>query len=348
MADIALNIYSSVELAQVLQQDERFQFKPLLSSFFGTFYQSQTNVIMYEKISNNRSIAPLVIPEAVGMATKRSDSEAISFSTGYIKLRDRIDPSSLTSRTAGEALMGSLTMEERFAKSVAELTVDHYLRCLRLQEVMAAEILRTGKLVLESEKFPKTTLDFRRDASKTVVLSGAALWSASTGTPAKNLEAWISAASRPIKAVIFSQTAWDAFKADPVVEKWSNTLYAGEVSALAKSLLQKADLAENDMIRVGSMPNNGVEFFVYKGTYVDNAGVEHPYLADGELVGVPSPKLGVTAHGAIMDYEASFAAIPYYSKMWADKDLGSPVLLTQSAPVLLHLAPNATFYAKVL
>ena len=343
-----LSVYTSLEISRALAQDARYKFQPILTKFFSKFYQSPTDSIAYEKIYSNRGTAPLVISNAVGVATKRSKSEIIAYPTAYVKLRDTIETSVVMSRTAGEALLGSLTPQERMDINLRELGLEHVLRIRRLQEAMAAEILLTGKLVLEGDYFPKTTLDFQRDPAKTVVLTGTKLWNTATATPMADLESWISSSKRVIKAVVFSQVAWDNFKKDAKFLQYSNKNYAGEVSAFAKSIIQFDDTAENDIVFVGMLPNSGVNLFVYKGSYTKLDGTDSDYIPQGSLVGIPSPDLGVEAYGAIKDFEASYAAVPHFHKVWSDKDVGAPIMLTQSAPVLLHLDANGTFSAKVV
>ena len=58
------------------------------------------------------------------------------------------------------------------------------------EEVMAAEILRTGQVVVSGDGYPSTTVNFGRDAALTKALTGSATWETAAVNPIEDLEDW--------------------------------------------------------------------------------------------------------------------------------------------------------------
>jgi hypothetical protein len=339
-----MDIYSTAGLNRLVQSLKRPQ-TALLSTFFGSVEVSDVEEIKFDVENKKRRITPFVSPLREGKVVEDEGFVTNSFAPAYTKDKRVHNPNKALKRAAGETIGGNLKPLDRHQANLARSSSDQLDMLNRRKEVMASEVLRTGKVTIAGEGYPTVVVDFGRKAAHTVVLGAGSKWGDAGVKPLDNLETWtgtvLQNSGAVIKDVVMDVKAWALFRADADVQKQLDT---APLSKSADSIvaIQFAKLGMSYKGMVGD-----VRFWVYQDWYVDEAGVEQPMVPDYTVI-LASPDVdGVQHHGAIRDEKAGLQALEYFSKSWTVPDPSCRFLLMQSAPLVVPYRPDATFCATV-
>lgn len=303
--------------------------------------------ISFDVISKGRRMAPFVAPNVQGKPLKSQGFTTESFSPAYIKPKTPVDPSRVLKRQAGEMFGGSLSPGQRRNAIVADILVEHKAMIEKRLEWMAAQAVINGSIVVAGESYPSVTVDFGRDAGQIITLSGATLWTASTGVPLTNLETWYRQtallSTTHIRDLVFGATAWVAFVTNPQVAAMMDIRRGSD---LGNGMEISNGLGTQDVVAYKGQLPNGPRMWVYSDVYEDDSGTNVDMLDPTHVIGIGEVD-GVQAFGAIMDARAGYIATPMFSKMWMEEDPSVEMIMTQSAPLMVPRRINATFRAKV-
>ena len=317
----------------------------LLDQFFPLLETSQAEEIGFDVRDGSRRIAPFVSPLVAGKIIESEGFRTERFRPAYLKLKGVLDSQRPLKRVMGETLGGSIPAVSRVELIVMDMLAEHVDLVTRRLEVMAAEILRTGRVTVSGEQYPTQVVDFGRHPEHSVTLAEAALWDSATADPAGDLSAWsltvLKRAGQAPTTVVMDVDAWEAFSRN------ARVLAKLDTNNLRSGALTPATPAAVGGSLMGSL--DGRAIVVHADWYLDPAdGVEKPILPSGTVILGSSRLQGVRAFGAIRDHAAGFVAQPYFSKTWTDEDPSVRYLLTQSAPLLIPSLPNASLSATVL
>jgi hypothetical protein len=117
----------------------------LRTLFFGaTPIEFDTPEVMFDRVFDDKRIAPWVSPYAKGTPSQDRGFQTDRFAPGYIKPIDRIDAHKLGRRRPGEPIGGEFTLQQRRDLAFVDYLAAHKTKIERREEVMASEILRTG------------------------------------------------------------------------------------------------------------------------------------------------------------------------------------------------------------
>lgn len=314
-----------------------------LNSFFPTVQTEATPDIHFDVANATRRIAPFVSPIVGGKVVAGQGYQTQTFTPAYIKDKRVFDSSRAFKRSIGERIGGGMDPAARMQAAVVGELQDQLAMLTRRQELMAVETLRTGKVVIEGDMYPRVQVDFGRDAALTpAALTGTARWGESAGTPLKNLETWSMLVTEKSGAtattVIMDVKAWQYFSADPAVVTLLDRFRGAEK-------LDATVVGEGGRF-MGTIGN--FDIWVYVGWYAHpDTGALTPYLPDHTVI-ITSPEIeGVRVYGAIKDEEAGFQAVPYFTKSWVEPDPAVRYLLLQSAPLMVPYRVNASLCATV-
>ncbi len=339
-----MDIFSTHLLVKVV---ENLKTPPsfLLDMFFSQEQRSETEEIYFDIQESKPRISPFVSPLMPGKVIEQEGYSTKSFKPAYVKDKRRFTPNMPFKRIAGERIGGELTPAQRLEKSVAN-TLANQLDCLtRREEVMAAEVLRTGKITVEGDGYPAVTVDFGRDASFTKVLTGNNTWDNDSVNILDNLEDWagnVQTKSGVVaNTVILDPLAWKLFRVNPFVQKYldyrrgtNNTINVDPI------------ILGNEKARfVGNIGD--FQVWVYNDIYIEN-NTEKKILPDNTVIlGSQSGTEGVRCYGAIKDEQANFQSTRYFAKSWLENDPAIRWMLLQSAPLVVPYRPNATMCVTV-
>ena len=273
-----------------------------------------------------------------------------TFRPAYVKPKHVVDPAQAIPRMAGESLGGSLSMEQRYDARVAEnLRLERQMIENRW-EWMAARAIIDGMVTVKGEDYPEVTVDFGRDPSLTTTLTGAAQWGTSTAKPLKDLEDMRrqihDLSSSTIQRVTFGLNAWDAFTSDDAVIKLLDTRYRGSESDYNRAIASGSPMEYRGRIS-GQNGMGSLELWTYSQKYRDDDGSLQEFLDPDLVVGVGAGLEGVRCFGAIHDKRAGLRALSMFPKMWDSEDPAHTYTMTQSAPLMVPVEPNASFSMRV-
>lgn len=350
---MAFDLYDLFTLDSVFRQVKK-PAPPFWLTLFTRQINFDTPEIYFEKVfGDDRALAPFVVPTAQGRPQKLDGFQALALAPAYVKILDVVNPQMHIARMPGEAFGGSLTIEQRRNAVIAELLRRARLKFQNRNEWLAAKAIQDGAVTIAGEDYPSTLVDFRRDASLTVTLAGAAQWDETTADPLGDLkDARLTAndlSGVRISKIIFGGNAWNLFAARVDLKELMDTRYGGrEVRVTLIS-----DDFQGGQEYMGSIAGlNGagrMELWVDTSQYIDpEDGAQKYYLDQDTVVGVSEAVEGVRCFGAIMDADAGYRPLEYFFKNWRNPNPSTEQLLSQSAPLMVPKNPNATFSIKVV
>lgn len=345
------NLFDTLTLLKVLSVQDTFT--PFWLNFFPAEMTFETEAIMFDIIPRDRRMAPFVAPNVQGRVMKERGSTTRAFKPAYVKPKHVVDPSRAIPRMPGEQLLGTLSLEERYNAIIANNLAMEKTAIMRRWEWMAARAIIDGAVTVSGENYPMQHVDFGRDPSLTITLTGAALWSATTtADPISDLEharrqvQYASASS--ITRLIFGLDAWAFFAENPKVQALLNAFNRGSDTDF-NTAVAEATPYEYRGVLSGSNGMGRLELYTYSDTYEadDGSGQLLPYLDSGTVIGVGAGVDGMRLFGAIRDRRAGLQALSMFPKMWDEEDPSVTYTMTQSAPLMVPMQPNAAFSMKV-
>ena len=319
------------------------------TNYFGNVQVSDTEEIFYDVITNKRRITPVVHPMVRGKVVEGPLYDTRSFKPAYLKDSRVFNPNKYFSRLPGERIGGAMTPAQRMQSAVAWHIDDQMKMLARRKEVWCAEVLRTGKLVVAGDGYDQVTVDFQRDASLTVTLTGSDRWGQAgvqcLRTLENGAEAIFAKANVSARTVVMTLDAWKVFRLDAEVEKLLSLFRRDRLGA---------DIGTGPLV----MPIDGVRYmghvgefdiYVYAGKYVDPLdGIEKDILPAGTVMLLSNDVDGVYHYGAIRDLDAGLQPRQYFVKSWTKPDPSARFMLMQAAPLPVAYRPNASACFTVL
>lgn len=341
-----MDIFSTQVLAKVV---ERLRTPPsfLLDTFFPNVQTSDKEEIFFDVTDSKPRITPFVSPLVPGKVVDNLGYQTKSFKPAYVKDKRRFDSNTPFKRTAGEVIGGNLSPSQRVERALATNLKDQLENLTRREEVMAAEILRTGQTIVSGEGYPTQTVNFGRDASLTKALTGSATWATSGVNPLDNIENWAgdvqSKSGVVAKTVVMDPEAWKIFRAKEEIRKFLEYRRGTNNTLSVDPFVRGEDSKARYVGSIGDF-----DFWVYNDTYLNDAGVATKLLPDKTvLLGSRDGLEGTRCYGAIHDEKAGFTANRYFTKSWMEEDPAVRWLLLQSAPLVVPYRPNASFCATI-
>lgn len=321
--------------------------------YFPNVVNFTTDEIVFDRVFNDdRKLAPFVVPNVQGRVSGLEGYDTRSFKPAYIKDKNVFDPTMPFVRMAGEALgTGSLTPEQRRNAVLAEMLRQQKQRMANRWEWMAAQAAITGKVIVKGEDYPEVTVDFRRHASLTATLSGAALWTAGTATPLADLKSLRVAANyrsgARISRFVFGADAWDLMGARVNLRDQMNMQIDGYGTKV--TMITDGYEGYEYVGTIAGLDGSGrLECWVNTAKYIDPMTGNEEFIQDQKTVVGISPAIqGVQCFGAIKDKGAQYRALSIFPKMWEEEDPSVEFLMSQSAPLMVPKQANASFSLKV-
>lgn len=346
-----MNIFDLYTLAGIQRR-----IKTAPTFWLNEFYKRQINFdgknILFEKVyGDDRKLAPFVVPTAQGRPQKLDGYEMDTFRPAYIKQKDVVDVTMHLERVAGEALGGTLTIDQRRNAVVAELLRRQKVKITNTWNWLAARATIDGKVTIKGEDYPEVVVDFRRDAALTKTLTGGAKWDQATANPLADLKESRIAANElsgaRISRNIFGANAWELFAQRVDLKEMMNVNYGGQNTKVTLIADGYGDTLEYMGTIQGTSGQGKIECWVDTTRFVDADGNEQYYLDQNTVVGVSDMMAGVRCFGAIMDADAGYRPLDTFFKNWRENDPSVEYLLSQSAPLMVPAEPNATYSIKV-
>src|SRR5574344_1557729 len=319
----------------------------LLDTFFPNVQTSDKEEIFFDVTDSKPRITPFVSPLLPGKVVDSGGYSTKSFKPAYAKDKRRFDANIPYKRVAGETIGGILSPAQRFERALATTLQDQLDNLTRREEVMAAEILKSGQVSVSGDGYPSTTVSFGRDSSLTKALTGSNTWATSGIKPLDNLEDWAadiqSKSGTVAKTVVMDPDAWKIFRANASVEKYLDYRRGTNNTLTADPIVRGKDTKARYVGSIGDF-----DIYVYNDSYINDSGVATNLLPSKTVILGSSDGLdGTRCYGAIHDEKANWTANRYFTKSWVEEDPSVRWLLLQSAPLVVPYRPNACLCATI-
>lgn len=308
-------------------------------------HRSESEYIDFDLVDTTRRLAPFVAPNVQGQPMVQQGAYLRKFKPAYVKPKDAVDPNRLFQRKAGEALGGTMTPKQREDAIIADILLAHANGIRRRWEWMAARAIIDGSVTVAGDNYPTVTVAFGRAAGNTKVLLTTTRWSESTSTPLLDLENWGTEMHEtsgfvPTRATM-GLAAWRAFYMHAEVKEMLETR-RGSTNGLETGPGNGSPFQYR-----GTLGSSGLEIWTYNDKYEDNNGALVAFMSTNDVVLTSPAVQGVRAFGAIMDRKAGWAPLPIFPKMWEQEDPSGLFLMTQSAPLMIPMRPDASMKITV-
>lgn len=331
--------YETTTLLSAMGQLDRFS-PFLLNLLFNQVVLFDTEEIAFDELELDETLAPFVSPYVAGKPRREKGGAMRKFVPPTMKPLDIVKPGRALKRRPGETMGGELTAEQRMNAIRVELLDDHRKTILRRMEWMAAQFLRTGKIICEGEDYPKSEVDFGRNPNNTITLAGAAEWGSGTEDVIGDFEDWFALMAAPCTHVIFGRGAFrkalqdTKFKDLVEIERGSDTEF---------EIAPAVNLASYR----GRFGGAGPELWSYTGYFKDAEGTKELFIPDNgvALLSVGAP--GVRAYGAILDGKAGYRPLEYFPKNWTPENPPVEQMMTQSRGMPVPGLADSTVFATV-
>lgn len=341
-----MDIFSTHVLAKVVENlptPSSF----LLDTFFPNVQTSDKEEIFFDVTDSKPRITPFVSPLLPGKVVDGNGYQTKSFKPAYVKDKRRFDANIPYKRVAGEVIGGSLSPAQRYERALATTLQDQLDNLTRREEVMAAEILRTGQVVVSGDGYPANTVSFGRDAALTKALVGSNTWASSGSKPLDNLEDWAAdiqnKSGTVAKTVVMDPEAWKIFRSNASVEKYLDYRRGTSNTLNTDPFVRGKDSKARYVGSIGDF-----DIYVYNDSYINDKGVITNLLPSKTVIlGAKDGLEGTRCYGAIHDEKANWTATRYFTKSWVEEDPSVRWLLLQSAPLVVPYRPNACLCATI-
>ena len=336
-----MDIFHPTVVAKIVNRLEPA--KPfLLNSFFPNVQTEAVEEIRFDVEHHRPRIAPFVSPVVAGQVVQSQGYTTKTFKPAYIKDKRIFNAERALKRAIGEAIGGEMPPAQRMAAVFANELNDQINMLTRRQELMAAEVLRTGKTIIEGDLYPRVEVDFGRDPDLTLRLVDAACWGEGVADPLQDVAEWSRLVTKKSGAtannVVMDLKAWQLFSAAPSVQELldrqrgtttANPAVTGEGGRLVATI-------------------GDLNIWLYHSWFNDpDTNEQVPYLPDYTVI-LTGPELeGTRCYGAIKDSKAGFQAVPFFAKTWNDEDPAVRYMLMQSAPLVVPYRVNASMCVTV-
>jgi hypothetical protein len=223
-------------------------------------------------------MAPFVAPRVGGIVMDRQGFETRTLKFPKIAPERVLTKDDLATRAMGEAVYSQRTPADRAQELLANdlLELDEYIT--RREEWMCRETLYNGKIIISGDGFEQQ-VDY--NFTNKEVLSGAALWTASTSKPLQDLKRWRKAVIQktgkaPNICVMASDVADVFIENDEVkalLDKFRYSIMTVEPSIQSPAITY-----------IGKIASLGLEIYTYDEWYIDDEGAEQPMVPAGTVL----------------------------------------------------------------
>lgn len=291
-----ISVLTTYELYQAIGQS-----KPPASFFRDTFFPKPktflTEEILVDFKKGKRQMAPFVAPRQGGITMRREGFETKKITTPRIAPQRAMTIDDLSNRGFGEGLHSTKTPAQRQSElevnDVRELDESISLR----EEWMAVQLLFEGKVDVagkvsdSDDRVIEQEIDFK--FTNKVVLSGTSAWDKEDANIAKDISDWrrkvIKSSGVAPDTLILGENAANAFLDDKKIMDQMNKLNYN-IGAIEPRIIDDA------ITLIGRI--NGVEVYSYDEWYIDDEGVEQPFVPKNAAL-LAKAGAGSIAYGAI-------------------------------------------------
>lgn len=349
-----MDLYSTYTLNRVVRPALRTMPK-LFLTLFPEMVQSDKEEILFDVEKTTRPrITPFVHPLAKGKVVEGKGYSTKSVKPAYLKDVRVHYPHQNLKRRAGEALGGSLTVQQRMLAAISSDMQDQMDMFGNRLEAMAAEAVIHGTQTIKGEGFDEL-VDFQRSAASKTALTSTDAWDHADMTVDKMFKKL-----EDIAEDFRDRTGSvpDFFLADP--KAWG--LMRDKLLASDKGGAKYLDKNNRafDRVSVDLTPSlagqmglqakgsfGDIPIFTFQSEYMDpEDGQMKKIMPDNTVLMIARSRLiGVRHFGAIQSIDENDNIITnpmeYFASSWTERNPARRMLQLESAPLMVPYYPNA-------
>ncbi|MGG3504763.1 major capsid protein [Paenibacillus lautus] len=347
-----LDLYKTTTMLGAIQK--RYPLRKFFSStFFPGVETFVTEDVLFDYKKGKRKMAPFVAPRVGGITIARDGFQTKKYTAPKIAPQRILTIDDLVTRGMGENLFSQQTPAQRQAQLLGQDLNDLDDMVTRRIEWMSREMLLGNPIVVKGfidkmdSNYVEDEINF--GFSNKIALTGTAAWNnaGSDNKKLANLKDWRlrvtkSAGAAPIMA-IFGQGAIDKFVSDPEISKLLDQKNANFIN-------MNPTLQDEALTFYGRIPGLGLELYTYDDWFIDDDGVEQPFIPDNVVI-LTRPNLGRIVYGAITQMESDKQFHTYEGtripKSWADENADARMIRLSSRPIPVPDDVDGWFVAEV-
>lgn len=347
-----LDLYKTTTMLQAIEKT-----LPLRKFFTKTFFPRVntfvTENVIFDYKKGKRPMAPFVAPRVGGITVARDGYKTKEYKAPKIAPQRILTVDDLMTRGMGENVFSQRTPAQRQAELLAKDLSELEDMTFRRHEWMARELFLGRPIVVKGyidkldSEYVEDVIDFGFDNK--VILAGDDRWSeiGSAGKKLRNLKTWrlevIRKSGIAPTMVVFGESAWEDFRQDPEIQKLVDQTNA----TLA---LMNPNVIDEALTFVGRLPELGMEMYTYNDWFIDDDGIEQPYIPDDHVV-LCRPGLGGFSYGAVTQMESDGQFHTYEGtripKSWSDQNSDARMIRLSSRPIPIPDDVDGWFVAQV-
>lgn len=347
-----LDLYKTITMLQAVRKMLPLR-KFFTSTFFPGFKTHVTEDVLFDYKKGKRPMAPFVAPRVGGITVARDGYRTKKYTAPKIAPQRILTLDDLVTRGMGENLFSQQTPAQRQAALLGTDLSELDDMVSRRLEWMARELLLGSPIVVKGfiDKLDSQYIEDEIDFGFTnkVTLASTAKWdnAGSVGLKYGNLKSWrlevIKLSGSAPTMAIFGQGAMEKFLADSGIQ----TLLNQQNATLA---LMHPKVQDEALTYYGTLPGLGLELYTYDDWFIDDAGVEQPYIPDDHVI-LCRPNLGGFDYGAVTQMEADGQFHTYEGarvpKSWANQDADARMIRLTSRPIPIPEDVDGWYVADV-
>lgn len=357
-----MDFYSTRYLNGVVVPSVRPNPKLFTMMFDTTIMSDRAEILLDRTNSAYPRMTPFVHPMAKGRVVEGQTYATDTLRPAYLKDLRAHYPDQYQERLAGEAIGGSMTVEQRMRASIVSAVQDQLDMLSNRLEAMAAEAVIHGVQTINGEGFANVVVDFRRAPETKIVLSGNDAWNLPIDPTSDDAIKFLTKVSRQLEqwaatqrdivggtpdVVIMEQKAWQQIQSAMTAcqgKGWMDTSARGFSRISVDLTPQMAD--EMGLSAKGTFGDFTI--YTYQAECMDpETGTLVRAIPDNTIIMICRRLLmGVRHYGCIRDIDA-LRPLAYYADSWTEKNPSLRMLQLQSAPLMVPYRPNAVLTIKV-
>ncbi|EOR08325.1 major capsid protein [Acinetobacter tandoii] len=315
----------------------------LLDKLFPRRKSFTTSTVPIAELETESDIAPLVAPQIPGKPFDRTTAIQVQhLNPAYLKPKNQITPATawdtaLLARLRDSNIISTgsnqLSTSEQYVIAQIETMKRNHDAIDNRKILMAAELVTTGQIILESDDYTKNVVSYGRDAS--LAFTPANAWDQVGATPVEDIDTMaqrmLDEDGGEAKMILTTGKVWSVLEKNADFKAKFVAPYAGI------SVPYRPELNASRSAKFKGYLGD-IEIWTYDATY-KNKGQTKRFIPQ-DYFALIADNNGYVTQCKIENIHANGLALEYFDRQWYEEDPSGIMLLTESAPLVVPSNKN--------
>ena len=315
----------------------------LLDKLFPRRKSFTTSTVPVAELETESDIAPLVAPQIPGKPFDRTTAIQVQhLNPAYLKPKNQITPATawdtaLLARLRDSNIISTgsnqLSTSEQYVIAQIETMKRNHDAIDNRKILMAAELVTTGQIILESDDYTKNVVSYGRDAS--LAFTPANAWDQVGATPVEDIDTMaqrmLDEDGGEAKMILTTGKVWSVLEKNADFKAKFVAPYAGI------SVPYRPELNASRSAKFKGYLGD-IEIWTYDATY-KNKGQTKRFIPQ-DYFALIADNNGYVTQCKIENIHANGLALEYFDRQWYEEDPSGIMLLTESAPLVVPSNKN--------